>query len=284
MKILFITNARGIDYLSDCIFHGLVTSGHEVIDSKYMWYHSPITDQQRLRLYGRGFTLSGLLPDRSSIDRSDLQNRIKARQFDVIIYGSVWRCRDYLDTVTQVYPKDHIIFLDGQDGVQSHGKYVINPLLTKGIYFKRQLRDAIALPISFSIPEQKILSDIVDKQKVESSIIPNSTHTYTYTKQQDYYHEYAISKFGLTYKKAGWDCLRHYEIIANNCLPYFKDFQNCPRYTMVNWPTELQRDSNAMFQIGDMSKYDTVLRDFFSYCKQNLTTKKSAQYVLSKVG
>ena len=47
MKILFITSALGIDYLSDCVFHGLVQSGHDVLDSKYLWYLSkPLTHEQ----------------------------------------------------------------------------------------------------------------------------------------------------------------------------------------------------------------------------------------------
>ena len=40
MKVLFITSAAGVDYLADCVFHGLVDSGLDVVDSKYLWYLS----------------------------------------------------------------------------------------------------------------------------------------------------------------------------------------------------------------------------------------------------
>ena len=283
MRILFVTRARGVDYLSDCVFHGLVKQGHDVVDSKYMWYNSPITAQQRMRLYGKGFTIPGLLPDRSNINRSNLQERIRAQEFDIIVYGSIWRCKDYLDTVIKNYPKERIIFLDGEDGIQYNGKYLIKELLDKGIYFKRQLRDASALPISFSIPEQKLLIQHSPKGRLQAIIVPGDKSTYIYTRQEDYYQGYATSYFGLTKKKAGWDCMRHYQIIGSRCLPYFMDFQACPRFTMVNWPTELQLEANNMYQTKHLQRYDKVLQAFFSYCKQNLITVKSAQYVLSKV-
>lgn len=40
MKILFITGAGCLDYLEDCVFHGLVSLGLDVTDSKYLWYLS----------------------------------------------------------------------------------------------------------------------------------------------------------------------------------------------------------------------------------------------------
>ena len=153
MKILFVTAAKGLDYLADCVFHGLVSSGHQVVDSRYLWYLSPITAEQKMRLYGRGFTISGLLPDRSSIDRSDLPRKIQDREFDVIVYGSIHRCADYLDLVIKTYPRNRIIFLDGEDEPIHSGTDTLVQLLDKGIYFKRELKDSRTLPISFSFPE-----------------------------------------------------------------------------------------------------------------------------------
>jgi hypothetical protein len=51
---------------------------------------------------------------------------------------------------------------------------------------------------------------------------------------------------------------------------------------MVNWPRELQRESNAMFETKDFSRYQTVLNEFSKYCMGYLTTKALAKYVLSK--
>ena len=40
-------------------------------------------------------------------------------------------------------------------------------------------------------------------------------------------------------RKGGWDCLRHYEIMGNSCIPLFEDIQNAPRFTMMKLPKAL---------------------------------------------
>ena len=279
MKILFITSALGIDYLSDCIFHGLVSSGYDVVDSKYLWYLSqPLIKEQQVKLYGKGFTLSGLLPDRSNVDRTNIQQRIEAKEFDCIIYGSIKRSIDYIDVVLKNYPRNKIVFCNGEDDTR-----VDNELINAGIYFKRELVAFNALPISFAIPEEKLCNNEVQKIKNIASIIPGRKETYIYDNEGDYYKGYQEALFGVTMKKAGWDCLRHYEIIANKCLPYFINYQSCPKTIMVNWPSDLQIEVNRMIESDNISNYDKLLEKFFQYCKDNLTTKKLADYMLSKV-
>lgn len=43
----------------------------------------------------------------------------------------------------------------------------------------------------------------------------------------------------LTYKKGGWDCLRHYEILASGTLPLFLDIAQCPLHAMRLHPRRL---------------------------------------------
>ena len=271
MKILFITSAKGIDYLSDCIFHGLVDSGHDVLDSKYLWYLSkPMPDDVRLKLYGRGFTLSGNLPDRSHLDRSNIEEKIKSKEFDAIIYGSITRGDDFLELVKNVYPKEKVAICDGEDNTKFNAEYA-----KYGICFKRELIDAKYYPISFAIPEEKMIipqAKIV-KTRLLAAAIPGTPFNYTYTNEKDYYDGYTTSFFGLTCKKGGWDCLRHYEIVASGCLPYFREYEKCPQFTMTNWPRNLQREANYMFETNDLSNYNEVLSKFVNYCKANLTTK-----------
>ena len=38
------------------------------------------------------------------------------------------------------------------------------------------------------------------------------------------------------YKKAGWDCYRHYELLMNGCLPFFLDINDCPELTCRSLP------------------------------------------------
>ena len=48
--------------------------------------------------------------------------------------------------------------------------------------------------------------------------------------------------------KRGWDCLRHYEIIAAGCLPYFPGIVKKPSTIMTNYPVELQIRINDIFE------------------------------------
>ena len=66
---------------------------------------------------------------------------------------------------------------------------------------------------------------------------------------------YQDSIFALTYKKAGWDTLRHYEILMNGCLPIFLDIENCPTDTMVNFP---KKDVIEL-----KNRYENILQNYF---------------------
>lgn len=136
-------------------------------------------------------------------------------------------------------------------------------------------------PISFSIPKCKIVSRIYPKTKFISSLIPGDTSTYIYNTEQDYYDEYRQSMFALTKKKAGWDCMRHYEILANGCIPYFPDISNCPKNTMTTFPKELIKRSNELVKNRQHPSLP-LYRLFLDYTKHYLTTEYTAKYVLEK--
>ena len=149
-------------------------------------------------------------------------------------------------------------------------------------------------PITFSIPEEKIVSSIPIKTKMVSSLIPGRTETYIYKTEVDYYNEYKKSYFAVTRKKAGWDCMRHYEIIANGCLPFFMYLERCPPNTMALLPKNLLSESNMLYNkftrkgpayITDEDKrqYNSLVSRFLDYMRSNLTTLKMAEYVLTKI-
>ena len=48
-----------------------------------------------------------------------------------------------------------------------------------------------------------------------------------------------VSYFCVTYKKGGWDALRHYEVIAAGCMPFMPDIDYAPIYTMYHFPKQL---------------------------------------------
>jgi len=147
-------------------------------------------------------------------------------------------------------------------------------------------------PITFSIPEEKICKDDCPKTKVLSSLIPGNLSTYIYREEIDYYNEYKQSYFAITMKKAGWDCLRHYEILANNCIPVFVNIENCPPNTMYLCPKDLFIEANNLFiqrfmnkQLNeltedDINEYKKLQKKLLDYTLNNLTTTKIAEYIL----
>jgi hypothetical protein len=149
--------------------------------------------------------------------------------------------------------------------------------------------DNSIVPITFSIPEEKIVSSIPRKTKLLSSLIPGDLKTYIYHTEKDYYEEYQKSYFAMTTKKAGWDCMRHYEIVANGCLPYFPDIEKCPIFTMVMFPKHLLIRSNDLYvkmnkDPKDNREYSPLLLEYLNYLKENLTTVKVSNYVLQRSG
>ena len=149
-------------------------------------------------------------------------------------------------------------------------------------------------PITFSIPEEKICNpDILNKTKIISNLIPGNIKTYIYNTEEEYYNEYKQSYFAITRKKGGWDCMRHYEILANGCIPYFIDIENCPSNTMYLLPKKMFIQANMLFhkfkfkKIIDLTKeeinqYKSLRSNLLEYTKNYLTTNKMAEYILTK--
>ena len=135
-----------------------------------------------------------------------------------------------------------------------------------------------------------------------------------------YYEMYQNSIFSLTYKKNGWDCLRHYEILANGSIPLFIKLDDCPNNTLTSLPKEkLLKFYNLYNKIlnyynplkiykkrfRDISKFYCYGKNFFKklpsadsfikknqeinqirnylleYTKNNLTSEKLAEYVIN---
>lgn len=145
-------------------------------------------------------------------------------------------------------------------------------------------------PITFSIPEEKIVKSFPKKKKLLSNLIPGDLKTYIYSTEKDYYAEYQSSYFAMTIKKAGWDCMRHYEILANGCLPYFPGIEECPLYTMVMLPKHLILRSNRLFLKmkqnlqSHLKEYSELWIEMMTYLREYLTTKKVTMSILQRSG
>jgi hypothetical protein len=147
---------------------------------------------------------------------------------------------------------------------------VFSPALQYGPYFKRELTASHAekqdaqyplFPISFSIPQEKVRTASPSKKtryprhvqceeayKIDA-INQRSTPDSIFSDETRYYDDIASAKFGITQKKAGWECMRHYEIGANLTVPCFHRLSEKPFLTA---PHGLQDFHNCLvFQTAD---------------------------------
>jgi hypothetical protein len=142
-------------------------------------------------------------------------------------------------------------------------------------------------PITFCIPEIKIAKNVLTKEKKFGTIIPGNSSTYIFKNEIEYRNDYAKSVFGLTKCKGGWDCLRHYEIMASGTIPYFENLQNCPVNTMTHLPKKLILEAmsecinNYNYNSDKIIEYSQKILD---YVRTNLSTKAMAQYIIKSIG
>jgi hypothetical protein len=265
-SVLFLTSNTE-DYLSNSLFHGLRTLlGERVVDfpkSEILYRTYPDLD----RIYGRGFTLYGLLED-LPIDRTLVVDRARQGAFDLIVFGDIWR---YFGTFVELLPAlggSRVAFLDGADypAPYPYGStfwrvpqwWTLPRAHTRGVYFKRELTDETAQrryfmlvpkrlaarlpfarglrPIAFSIPEEKIVAEPPAKTKLFNAHVVDAevaerigaTGSYSFEREAEYYADLQASRFGVTTKRTGWDALRHYELAANGCVPCFRLLERKP--------------------------------------------------------
>ncbi len=282
MKILFIssTSENNLnDYMNDLILHGLRNLyGNDVIDYPGCWYlYSDEVKKRNFninKLWGKGFNLNDSFQGYDLIDREDLSAKIKSRYFDLIIYGSIRRSSHFLDEV--IKNNNRYIFIDGEDDMLIDKNYA-----NKSIYFKRELIEETSniKPINFSVPKNKIIKEVNRKPKnLLSPLIPGKNQSYIYEDEKSYNEMYQNSIFALTYRKSGWDCFRHYEILMNGCIPFFLEIDKCPNKILEKLPKDLLKKT--------LKKYEWVLsyyNPFLIYKYKFLDMKKIMLFLISSI-
>lgn len=247
MKVVFITTinpASQGDLLELSILHGMRSVlGANCIDfpRKKVMYHD-FSESPKDSLHGRGFTLlTTPIKDLTEKER-------KIKDIDAIIYGSGHMCGE--GRVSEIEEKcDNIWFLDGHDlygnaprKITHNNEEIIATQFEK--CFKRELVEEgldKVFPTGFGIPIQRVKSiNFQNKTQFFQQTAPHSclfqreedlgggSGHHIFDKETDYYEDLSKSWFGLTCKKGGWDCLRHYEIIAAGSLLLFKDYNLKP--------------------------------------------------------
>ena len=254
MKILFLhaentQNNLINDYQSDLLLHGLrELYGEDVVDYPGCWHLYGDEVKKRgfdiTELWGKGFNIKNILKGYSNINREDIHSKIRNRFYDLIIFSSCRRTIKFLEEVIRY--ENNFIFVDGEDD-----QFINYDLSLKGLYFKRELNQygKNLLPINFAIPESKIIKEInLNVQNILAPLIPGKKKTYIYKNEEEYNNMYQNSLFAITYKKAGWDCYRHYEILMNGCIPIFLNLESCPKLSMTTLPKKLLIEVNKNFK------------------------------------
>jgi hypothetical protein len=338
MKVLFIhannsislfDNAiRGVcesnDYLTDSIFQEMKNDENfEVFECPHMshMYEDSKTDISNIT--GLGFTIRKKIKKIPNIlEINECLYKIKNNFFDLIVTDSRtmnpwWNSRGLSpffnnamllkNQILKTYHKDKIIFFDGEDQPEQ----IQTDFYKKSRYFKRELikSDENLFPIGYSFPMGSFreIKSIDEKIKPLSHIIPGIRSTYIFNDENTYYNDYRTSLFGLTWRKLGWDCFRHHEIIFSSCLPIFPDILDCPERTMTKFPKKICSDilkmncvntskiekkwiaSNLYYFDGisiDMDKfnsseYQELLNDLLYFSFNNLTSRKMLDYILN---
>ena len=248
MKLLFITTQNPSpqnDFLEVSILHGLRSIiGSDCIDypRKKIMYHD-FTDSPKEQLHGKGFNLSST-PLEEIGDR-DIFNQ----KFDAVVYGDghMYGEPPNLAEINEL-AQGNVWIIDGHDlygnapiKKEHEGEIIIGNQYKN--CFKRELifNEPTVYPTGFGIPRDKIREINLTRkdqlhQKTAPSISlfqPNSemgggAEHHSFNSEEEYYNDLGRSWFGLTCKKGGWDCFRHYEILAAGTLLLFRDYKKKP--------------------------------------------------------
>jgi hypothetical protein len=254
-----------------------------VYDCFYLYKGNKI---EKNHFWGYGFTYTNILDPSINVISKNTLEKIKNKYYNLIIYSFVSRNSYMLDEVINITNGKNVILINGEDDFGRFDFYT-----NKTLYFKRELaekKEKNIFPIHYAIHESKIYDKTNIKTKTLSDSVPTmdnctniSSSNYIFNNEADYYYDYQISKYGITTKKGGWDCMRHYEILANKCIPLFQNLVACPELTLTNLPKKTLLEINETYPDISETKYEYFLNELFEFTKNNLTTRKLAEYILS---
>ena len=293
MKILFFgwdpsiqPITRTNDYMGDCVYHGLKSLLGIDIHTRYDQFHmyKDIPKGYSNNFHGKGFTLCGNLdPElRAVISQPYMIDNLKQKVYDYVIFSRMYRSTRHYDEVCKYYDDNEIIIIDGYDITDIQEEF------RKHMYFKRELNEEpneTLHPISFSIPEEKLVPSglTARKEKEVAHVIPGQPDTYIFKSEKEYYNDYEKSLYGVTHKKGGWDCMRHLEIMANKCVPFFPGIEECPTHTMTDYPKAMIAEVSRHVQDNTMTEelYWFYCQAMYEHVAKTQTTVAQAKRIIN---
>ena len=152
----------------------------------------------------------------------------------------------------------------------------------------------VPIPCSFSIPAQWIRTPDLKRKKnlLPTHIVDQEVReyfgkgqtAYPFINQQAYFDDLAAARYGITTKRAGWDCLRHYEIAAAGSVVCFRDLDQKPplcaphgltstNCIIYDSATTLKRKLEALSE----QHYADLLEASHDWIHQNTTTQAATR-------
>jgi hypothetical protein len=264
-RVLLVTTDSS-DYQSDVLVHGLrLILGEQLVETpRRDPLYSDFPEDWSALQYGRGFTLYSGSLDPIPIDRSGSREHLAAGDFDLLVIGDIWRSYGEFVDLLPFAAETPIAAVDGSDSEapvpyerawwRRPGFWFMPRPHRRATYFKRELTPRTSWfrsyltnplarqpprrmrPISFGIPEHLVLDELPQKTKdfpthivdVQLAERLGAATSYAFADEASYYADLRTSRFGVTTKRAGWDCMRHYELAASGCLLCFRDLDSKP--------------------------------------------------------
>ena len=135
-------------------------------------------------------------------------------------------------------------------------------------------------PISFSIPYSMPSFSSEKRNFLLSPIQPRQP--YKYESFDDYMDTYSKSSYAITFKKGGWDCARHFEIMSAGCLPLMLDVDQIPQFTMTHYPKQFLARVKTLSESGYQPTLNVHLA-VYEWAANFLTSSNMSRYYLEKI-
>jgi hypothetical protein len=284
----------------------------------------------RRRRYGQGFTLYGGLLEDIPVDRAWPALRLERGEFDLVVFGDIQHDFGRWVELRHAMGRTLAAVLDGGDypAMYPYGPrwwrhphwWLLPRAHRRATYFKRELtpetrwfrsfmlvpppvarrltppRDV--RPIAFSIPDEKIVdgptpkSALLATHVVDPEVAARAGHptSAAFADEAEYYADLQAARFGITTKRAGWDCMRHYELAANGCVPCFRNLaakpSTCAPHGLHEGNCVPYEDADDLFERLDRiddAQYERLRDGALQWARENSTRKRARQF-LSAVG
>lgn len=273
--------------------YGLLNDIASVKEERFFWRSEFILPKYDLVIIADIWTMAGLAYDLSSV--LDPRKMVILDGVDFPAFFPYANIKENLEKqplsflVSRSLHKYKYFKRELYGGLYTYGldKYVPRPLLNRWKSIPKN-----SIPISFSIPKEKIWygsinqktkdfpTHIVDRD-VANHVSDTSEH-YMFTQESEYYEDLRASRFGVTTKRAGWDCLRHYELAAQGCVLCFRDLDLKPvscaphglnesNSIIYHTYNELQQKIAALI----LDQYSDLQQETYKWIEQNTTIARA---------